>query len=127
MIARMDLRVRERDCPVQVGRHDHIVEATVIGTAIARFSGAQPRQAGPALAVMSLDPQRRQAARIRILRQPAALAAVGAELGDDLLVPPALVLLGHEVRCAPASRNRALRRNTGRGPGGTPARRDRRA
>ncbi len=66
VIADMDLRVRERDCPVQVGRHDHIVEATVIGTAIARFSGAQPRQAGPALAVMSLDPQRRQAARIRI-------------------------------------------------------------
>ena len=67
VIARMDLRVRERDCPAQVGRYDHIVEATVIGTAIARFSGAQPRQAGPALAVMSLDPQRRQAARIRIL------------------------------------------------------------
>ena len=65
VIADMDLRVRERDCPAQVGRHDHIVEATVVGTAIARFSGA-PRQSGPALAVMSLDPQRRQAARIRI-------------------------------------------------------------
>ncbi len=46
VIADMDLRVRERDCPVQVGRYDHIVEATVIGTAIARFSGAQPRRAG---------------------------------------------------------------------------------
>jgi len=59
--------VRERDCPVHVGRRDHIVESTVIGTAIARFSAGGPRHAQPALAVMSLDPQRRQAARIRIL------------------------------------------------------------
>ena len=66
VIAAMEMRVRERDCPVQVGRRDHIVEATLIGTAIARFSGAGQRQAGPPLAVMSLDPQRRQAARVRI-------------------------------------------------------------
>jgi hypothetical protein len=58
--------VRERDCPVTVGRRDHIVEATLIGTAIARFSRAGQHLAGPALAIMSLDPQRRQAARIRI-------------------------------------------------------------
>ena len=66
VIAAMEMRVRERDCPVQVGRHDHIVEATLIGTAIARFSRAGQRQAAPALAVISLDPQRRQAARDRI-------------------------------------------------------------
>ncbi len=66
VIAAMEMRVRERDCPVQVGRHDHIVEATVIGTAIARFSRAGQRQAAPALAVISLDPQRHQAARDRI-------------------------------------------------------------
>jgi hypothetical protein len=42
------------------------VEATLIGTAIARYSRAAGHHAGPALAVMSLDPQRRQAARIRI-------------------------------------------------------------
>ena len=66
VIAAMQLRVRERDCPVSVGRRDHIVEATLIGTAIVRFSRAGHRHAGPALAVMSLDPQRRQAARIRI-------------------------------------------------------------
>jgi uncharacterized protein YbjQ (UPF0145 family) len=65
VIATMQMRVRERDCPVSVGRHDHIVEATLIGTAIVRFSRAGHRHAGPALAVMSLDPQRRQAARIR--------------------------------------------------------------
>jgi hypothetical protein len=59
----MEMRVRERDCPVTVGRRDHIVEATLVGTAIARISPAGKRHAGPALAVMSLDPQRRQAAR----------------------------------------------------------------
>lgn len=62
VIASMQMRVRARDCPVAVGRRDHVVEATLIGTAIVRFSRAS-RAAGPALAVMSLDPQRRQAAR----------------------------------------------------------------
>ena len=66
VIATMEMRVRERDCPVTVGRRDHIVEATLIGTAIARFARAGQRHDRPALAIMSLDPQRRQAARIRI-------------------------------------------------------------
>ena len=66
VIAAMQTQVRQRDCPAAVGRHDHIVEATLIGTAIARFSRTGDHHAGPALAVMSLDPQRRQAARIRI-------------------------------------------------------------
>ena len=60
------MNVRERECPVAEGRRDHIVEATNIGTAIARFSDGEQRQSGSTLAVMSLDPQRRQAARIRI-------------------------------------------------------------
>ena len=64
VIAAMEMRVRERDCPAQVGRRDHIVEATLIGTAIARFSRAGHRHGGarPALAIMSLDPHRRRAA-----------------------------------------------------------------
>jgi len=66
VIAGLQMQVRTRDCPATVGRQDHIVEATLIGTAIASFSSTGPRLAGPALAVMSLDPQRRQAARIRI-------------------------------------------------------------
>jgi uncharacterized protein YbjQ (UPF0145 family) len=66
VIAAMQLRVSERDCPSQVGRRDHIVESTVTGTAIVRFSPGRPRLAPSALAVMSLDPERRQAARIRI-------------------------------------------------------------
>jgi uncharacterized protein YbjQ (UPF0145 family) len=66
VITGMQMRVRERDCPVTVGRRDHIVEVTLTGTAIAGFSRAGRRHAGPALAVMSLDPQRRQAARVLI-------------------------------------------------------------
>ncbi len=66
VIATMEMRVRERECPVQEGRRDHIVEATNIGTAIARFARSEQGHAPPTLAIMSLDPQRRQAARIRI-------------------------------------------------------------
>ena len=65
VIAGLPMRVRQRDCPTVVGRHDHIVEASLIGTAIARFSDPAQRAGGPALAIMSLDPRRRQAARIR--------------------------------------------------------------
>jgi hypothetical protein len=66
VITSMQMRVRERDCPVMPGRRDHVVEVTLTGTAIARFSRTGQRRAGPALAVMSLDPQSRQAARISI-------------------------------------------------------------
>ena len=66
VIATMQMQVRQRDCPAAVGRRDHIAEATLIGTAVASFSRAGQRPDGPALAIMSLDPQRRQAARIRI-------------------------------------------------------------
>ncbi len=66
VIATMEMNVRERECPVQEGRRDHIVEATIIGTAIARFAKDEQVHTGSTLAVMSLDPQRRQAARIRI-------------------------------------------------------------
>ena len=67
VIADMDMRVRERECPAAEGRRDHIVEATTIGTAIVRFARSEGRDQGQrTLAIMSLDPQRRQAARIRI-------------------------------------------------------------
>ena len=66
VIAAMPMRVRQRDCPATVGRRDHIVETSLIGTAVARFAKADQRADGPPLAIMSLDPQRRQAARIRL-------------------------------------------------------------
>jgi uncharacterized protein YbjQ (UPF0145 family) len=64
VLQEMDIRIGEHECPVQEGRRDHVLEATIIGTAIARFGRrtAPP----PPLAIMSLDPQRRQAARVRL-------------------------------------------------------------
>ena len=53
----MQLRVRERACPVTVGRRDHIAEVTLIGTAIARFAPAGHRPARPALTVMPVGPR----------------------------------------------------------------------
>jgi len=59
--ADMRMRVRQRDCPVATGRHDHIVEVTFTGTAIARFAaaehdGADHGHSGPAMAVMAVMP-----------------------------------------------------------------------
>ena len=64
VIQEMTLRVGEHECPVQEGRRDHLAEATIIGTAVAHFG--KPATARPPLAIMSLDPQRRQAARVRL-------------------------------------------------------------
>src|SRR5215469_16708402 len=66
VVADMDMRVRERECPAQEGGRDHIIEAINIGTAIVRFSAHSERSGASPLAIMSLDPQRRQAARIDI-------------------------------------------------------------
>ena len=58
VIAAMQLRVSQRDCPVSVGRCDHIAEATLIGTAIASFSRPGLGDTQPALSVMPLGPRR---------------------------------------------------------------------
>lgn len=65
VLQQMTMKVGEHECPVQEGRRDHVVEATIIGTAIARF-GKRRGPDKPPLAIMSLDPQRRQAARVRL-------------------------------------------------------------
>jgi uncharacterized protein YbjQ (UPF0145 family) len=66
VVSTVTARVRDRDCPAQEGRRDHIVEATLIGTAIARFHAPSRAAERPSLAILSLDPQRRQAARVRL-------------------------------------------------------------
>jgi len=75
--SRMELRLRERECPAQEGSRDHIAEATFVGTAIARFGrrpdpgmpeAGEARGAPVPIAALSLDPQRRQAARVRLGR-----------------------------------------------------------
>jgi uncharacterized protein YbjQ (UPF0145 family) len=66
VVSTVTTRVRDRDCPAQEGRRDHIVEATLIGTAITRFHASSRAAERPSLAILSLDPQRRQAARVRL-------------------------------------------------------------
>jgi uncharacterized protein YbjQ (UPF0145 family) len=70
VVKTMDMRIRERECPMQEHRRDHIAEVTIIGTATARFTHARdslgPGRGEGSLAILSLDPQRRQAARVRL-------------------------------------------------------------
>jgi uncharacterized protein YbjQ (UPF0145 family) len=70
VVRSMDLRIRERECPMQEHRRDHIAEVTIIGTATTPFTRSHAAAAvgrGPgSLAILSLDPQRRQAARVRL-------------------------------------------------------------
>jgi uncharacterized protein YbjQ (UPF0145 family) len=73
VVKSMDMHVRERECPMQEHRRDHIVEATIIGTATTEFTRSHPGPAGRdgrvgSLAILSLDPQRRQAARVNLGR-----------------------------------------------------------
>jgi uncharacterized protein YbjQ (UPF0145 family) len=70
VVRSMDMRIRERECTMQEHGRDHIAEVTIIGTATARF-GRGPARRQPSLAILSLDPQRRQAARVRLGAQPA--------------------------------------------------------
>jgi uncharacterized protein YbjQ (UPF0145 family) len=65
VVQRMELRVHERECQTQEGARDHIAEATIIGTAIAHFAMSRRRAERPSLAILSLDPERRQAVRRR--------------------------------------------------------------
>ena len=66
VMASMPLRVSVRDCPAQPGRRDHVIEASVLGTAVARFGPDEKRLEGttrttgtasPALAVLPLAPR----------------------------------------------------------------------
>ncbi|TVY99863.1 hypothetical protein EAS64_40170 [Trebonia kvetii] len=54
VIAGMQMHAHVRDCPVAVGRRDHIVEVTLIGTAIVSFSRADRPPAGPVVTVTPL-------------------------------------------------------------------------
>ncbi len=66
VIASMDLRIGEHECPVQEGARDHVAEVSIIGTAITHFAPARRASERPSLAILSLDPRRRQAARVRL-------------------------------------------------------------
>lgn len=66
VIQRMDMQVGEHECPAQEGARDHVAEVTIVGTAITHFSSSSRTAERPSLAILSLDPQRRQAARVRL-------------------------------------------------------------
>jgi uncharacterized protein YbjQ (UPF0145 family) len=63
VVASMDLRIGERECPVAEGARDHLAESVIVGTAITHFARSQRRTEGPSLAILSLDPERRRAVR----------------------------------------------------------------
>jgi uncharacterized protein YbjQ (UPF0145 family) len=63
VVERMDLRVHEHECGAQEGARDHVAEATIIGTAIVHFAKSRRGVERPSLAILSLDPERRQAVR----------------------------------------------------------------
>ncbi len=89
VIADVSLQIRERGCPGRESQRDHIAEATIIGTAIARFSRAAGRQGASSLPILSLDPQRRQAARTgdAMTREEASRAVPFAPSSPGVLRP----------------------------------------
>jgi len=121
VIADVNLQIRERVCPVrEVGQRDHIAEATITGTAIARFSRAARRQDPSSLSIMCLDPQRRQAARMEdsTAREEASRAVTFAPSRKGVpwpLRPGAFIVSRVKIRSKGSGRGRA-RRDSNSGP-----------
>lgn len=63
VIKRTDMHVGEAECRGMERAHDYRAEVTMLGTAISRFASPAPHRERPSLAVLSLDPERRGAAR----------------------------------------------------------------
>ena len=66
VIQSMDMQIGEHECPAQEGARDHVAEVTILGTAITHFARSSRAAEQPSLAILSLDPRRRQAARVRL-------------------------------------------------------------
>jgi uncharacterized protein YbjQ (UPF0145 family) len=58
VVDEIDLRIGERECPSYEGARDHIAEAFLLGTSIARFERTHPDPAPKALTIMRLDYQK---------------------------------------------------------------------
>ncbi len=65
VVSTMNTRVRERECMIIEHLKDHIAECSIVGTATAHF-GEPGLARDPSLAILPLDPQRRQAARVHL-------------------------------------------------------------
>jgi uncharacterized protein YbjQ (UPF0145 family) len=56
VVGEMTLRIGERECPTQERMHDHVAEATILGTAIAAFARSPRAGDQPPLTIMHLNP-----------------------------------------------------------------------
>jgi uncharacterized protein YbjQ (UPF0145 family) len=55
VVDEIDLRIGERECPSYEGQRDHIAEAFLLGTSVARFDRTQREPAPKPLTIMRLD------------------------------------------------------------------------
>jgi len=79
VVREMETRISERKCPIVPFGRDHVVETTIVGTAIARFASFTPP---PIYVARKLDGRRPEPPRPQQLA--VSLAADGAdERGDD--------------------------------------------
>jgi uncharacterized protein YbjQ (UPF0145 family) len=92
VIAGIQLHATQRDCPAAVGRHDHVAEVTITGTAIASFAPASPSPAPPSPA--SLSPASLSPARL----SPAGLSPAGSAPADRSPARPALAVMPLGIR-----------------------------
>lgn len=74
VVDEMTLHISERECPTVEGGHDHVAEATILGTSIVSFNPSPT--ASPRLTIMRLN------------RPPAPAAPTGLSLGGDAAEPP---------------------------------------
>ena len=58
VVDEIDLRIGERECPAYQGGRDHIAEAFLLGTSVARFERSTREPAPKALSIMRLDYQK---------------------------------------------------------------------
>jgi uncharacterized protein YbjQ (UPF0145 family) len=58
VVDEVSLRIGERECPTYQGGRDHIAEAFLLGTSIARFESSHREPAPKALTIMRLDYQK---------------------------------------------------------------------
>lgn len=63
VVKRTELRTGKQECRAMGGNRDHRAEVTMIGTAITQFTRDRRASQRPSLAVLSLDRERRAAAR----------------------------------------------------------------
>jgi uncharacterized protein YbjQ (UPF0145 family) len=63
VIKRTEMHIGEAECRGKERAHDYRSEVTMLGTAISQFSSRAPDREPPSLAVLSLDPERRSAAK----------------------------------------------------------------